>query len=573
MDTVGPSRMRSVGVKLYVLVIVDDFSHWSWVHFMESKDEAFEFVHDLVLRLRNESGHAMRALRSDNVSEFKNDRFKAFCHSQGLEHQFSSPYNGVVECKNRTLVEMARTMLDEHRTPRKFWAEAINTACYTSYELRFGRQPKVSHLRVFNCRCFVLKQGNLDKFEPRSSDGVFLSYATHSRAYRVWLLDSGRIVETCEVNFDETMPCTTLGFEFAGDDEIGTTIFEDDEEDIGVSEDDEDAPAPSPLTTWGQPPLDLLVLAAGPTEDVGEVTTEPQPSQMVQRDHPSRNITGGLNERVTRSRSTSLAVFAHSAFLASFEPHDVGHALSDPNWVNAMQELANFERNRVWVLVEPPPHCNPIGIKWDGIVVRNKARLVAQGFCQKERIDYEETFASIARLEAIRILLVFAASKGFKLFQMDVKSAFLNGFIEEEVYVRQPPGFEHPKFPNRVFKLQKVLYGLKQAFRAWYERLRKFLVDQGFQMGSVDKTLFLFRHGKDLLIVQIYMDDIIFGGSSHALCNQADSTGYFCPPEQVHEGSTLKVQDADASPQMTPMSTSTALDADEDGKEVDQKVY
>ncbi|WVZ90146.1 hypothetical protein U9M48_036473 [Paspalum notatum var. saurae] len=138
------------------------------------------------------------------------------------------------------------------------------------------------------------------------------------------------------------------------------------------------------------------------------------------------------------------------------------------------EELENFERNRVWVLVEPPPHCNPIGTKWvfknkqgeDGVVVRNKARLVAQGFCQKEGIGYEETFAPVARLEAIHILLAFAALKGFKLFQMDVKSAFLNGFIEGEVYVRQRPGFEHPKFPNRVFKLQKALYGLKQAPRA-----------------------------------------------------------------------------------------------------------
>ncbi|WVZ85698.1 hypothetical protein U9M48_032593 [Paspalum notatum var. saurae] len=175
----------------------------------------------------------------------------------------------------------------------------------------------------------------------------------------------------------------------------------------------------------------------------------------------------------------------------------------------------NFERNQVWALVEPPPHCNPIRTKWvfknkkgeDGVVVRNMARLVAQ-----EGIDYEETIGPVARLEAIRILLAFAALKGFKLFQMDVKSAFLNGFIEEEVYVRQPPGFEHPKYPNR--------YGRKQAPRAWYGRLKKFLVDQGFQMGSVDKTLFLLRHGKDLLIVQIYVDDIIFGGSSHALCSK-----------------------------------------------------
>ncbi|WVZ98143.1 hypothetical protein U9M48_043614 [Paspalum notatum var. saurae] len=199
---------------------------------------------------------------------------------------------------------------------------------------------------------------------------------------------------------------------------------------------------------------------------------------MVQRDHPSRNIIGGLNERVTRSRSNSLAHFAHSAFVTSFEPYDVGHALSDANWVNAMhEELENFERNQVWGLVEPPPHCNTIGTKWgeDGVVVRNKARLVAQCFCQKKGIDYEETFAPVARLEAIRILFSLCSFE-----RMDVKSAFLNGFIEKEVYARQPPGFEHPKFPNRVFKLQKTLYGLKQAPRAWYERLRKFLVDQGF---------------------------------------------------------------------------------------------
>ncbi|WVZ94194.1 hypothetical protein U9M48_040116 [Paspalum notatum var. saurae] len=189
------------------------------------------------------------------------------------------------------------------------------------------------------------------------------------------------------------------------------------------------------------------------------------------------------------------------------------------------EELENFERNHVWDLVKPPPNCRPIGTKWvfknkqgdDGMVVRNKMRSVAQGFCQKEGIDYEETFAPVARLEAIRILLAFAASKGFKLQQMDAKSAFLNRFIEEEVYVRQPPGFESARFPDRVYKLRKVLYGLKQAPRAWYARLKSFLLKSGFVMGSVDKTLFLLSHGGDTLIVQIYVDDIISDGSFHAL--------------------------------------------------------
>ncbi|WVZ93785.1 hypothetical protein U9M48_039740 [Paspalum notatum var. saurae] len=206
MDTVSPARVASVSGKWYVLVIVDDFSRFSWVFFMEFKNEAFGFVWDLVLRLRNESHKAMRAIRGDNGGEFEILVSK-------------TSVNGVVERKNRTLVEMARTMLDEHRTPRRFWAEAVNMACYianriflraflgkTSYELRFGRQPSVKHLRAFGCRCFVLKKaGHLDKFEPRCLDGIFPGYASSSRAFRVWILEAKQVVETCEVSFDETM--------------------------------------------------------------------------------------------------------------------------------------------------------------------------------------------------------------------------------------------------------------------------------------------------------------------------------------------------------------------------------
>ncbi|WVZ71033.1 LOW QUALITY PROTEIN: hypothetical protein U9M48_019660, partial [Paspalum notatum var. saurae] len=171
-------------------------------------------------------------------------------------------------------------------------------------------------------------------------------------------------------------------------------------------------------------------------------------------------------------------------------------------------------------LVEPPPNCRPIGTKCvfknnqgeDGMVVRNKARL---GFCQKEGIDYEETFVPVARLEAIRILLAFAASKGFKQQQMDVKSVFLNGFIEEEVYVRQPLDFESARFLDWVYKLRKALYGLKQTPKAWYARLKSFLLKSGFMMGLVDKTLFLLSHGGDTLIVQIYVDDNLWWFISH----------------------------------------------------------
>jgi hypothetical protein len=152
--------------------------------------------------------------------------------------------------------------------------------------------------------------------------------------------------------------------------------------------------------------------------------------------------------------------------------------------------------------------------------VRNKTRVVAQGYSQVEGLNFGETFALVARLEAIRILLAFAMSKGFKLYQMDLKSVFLNYAIQEEVYVRQSPGFENSKYSDRVYKLSKALYRLKQAPWAWYARLKTFLLEHGYVMESVDKTLFTLNHGTDFLVVRIYVDDIIFGGSSHTLVSR-----------------------------------------------------
>jgi len=171
---------------------------------------------------------------------------------------------------------------------------------------------------------------------------------------------------------------------------------------------------------------------------------------------------------------------------------------------------------------------NIIGSKWvsknkldeDGVITRNKARLVAKGYNQKEGIDYGETFAPVARWEAVRLLLAFACMSGFKLFQMDVKSAFLNGYINEELYVDQPPGFEDPQHPNHVFKLKKALYGLKQAPRQWYERLSNFLVSHGYERGMIDKTLFIKKSNSEIILVQIYVDDIIFGATHDSLCEE-----------------------------------------------------
>jgi hypothetical protein len=213
---------------------------------VESKDEVFEHFWSLALRLNNEHPNCLKAIRSDNGTEFKNAFFDQFCLEYGVHQQFSVLHvprqNEVVELKNHTLVEMARTMLDGHMTPKRFWADAISTACYifnriflcsilhlTPFELRFGCKPSVFHLRSFGYKCFVLKRGNLDKFESHSSDGILLGYTPHDRFYRVFNLETNTVVKSYDVTFDETAPCRRDVFECASDKEMEESIFVDEE--------------------------------------------------------------------------------------------------------------------------------------------------------------------------------------------------------------------------------------------------------------------------------------------------------------------------------------------------------
>ncbi|GKD45227.1 putative ribonuclease H-like domain-containing protein, partial [Tanacetum coccineum] len=206
--------------------------------------------------------------------------------------------------------------------------------------------------------------------------------------------------------------------------------------------------------------------------------------------------------------------------------------MKDPSWIEAIQdELLQFKLQKVWTLVDLPNGKRVIGTKWvymnkkdeRGIVIKNKARLVAQGYIQEEGIDYDEVFAPVARIEANRLFLAYVSFKDFVVYQMDVKSAFLYGKIEEEVYVCQPPGFEDPNFPHRVYKVEKALYGLHQAPGAWYETLSTYLLENRFQRGQIDKTLFIKRDQSDILIVQVYVDDIIFGSTKKKLCTEFEN--------------------------------------------------
>jgi hypothetical protein len=293
--------------------------------------------------------------------------------------------------------------------------------------------------------------------------------------------------------------------------------------------------------------------------------------------------------------------------VSSIEPYRIEDALRDPDWVVAMQEeLNNFTKNDVWHLV-PRPNQNVVGTKWvfhnkqdeHCVVTRNKAWLVAKGYSQVEGLDFDETYAPVARLESIHILLAYATYHGFKLYQMDVKSAFLNGPIKEEVYAEQPPGFEDSEYPNYVYKLSKALYGLKQAPRAWYECLRDFLITNGFKVGKTDPTLFAKTIAEALFICQIYVDDIIFGSTNKSSCEEFSrimiqkfemsmmgELKYFLEfqikqlQEDTFISQTKYIQDIlkkfgmkKSKPIKTPMGTNGLLNLDTGGKFVDQKVY
>jgi hypothetical protein len=260
-------------------------------------------------------------------------------------------------------------MLDEHRTPRRFWAEAVNTVCHVSnriylrvhkkktyYKLMHGRTAKVSHFHVFGCKCFILKKGKkLDKFEARSVHAIFFGYASHSRAFCVLNLETNQIVEACEVTFDETRPRSQLVFECAGDNELGEEIFQEEKHEHGDEEDCSAAPAaehvpttftmiedgPSPTPTTTNPDQGKAAIE-------GEVASRREPPRRVQVDHPASRIIGDMNEHTTRSRVWNNSHFTHAAFVATFEPKDIRHTLSYHNWVNSMhEELENFERNHV----------------------------------------------------------------------------------------------------------------------------------------------------------------------------------------------------------------------------------
>ncbi|GJX28644.1 putative ribonuclease H-like domain-containing protein [Tanacetum coccineum] len=592
MNLFGPTSIRSIDHKYYSLVVTDDFSRFTWVFFLGTKDETYGILKDFITFIENQLTKKVKAIRCDNGTEFKNSKLIELCRSKGIRRDYSNArtpqQNGVAERKNRTLIEAARTMLADSKLPTMFWTEAVSTACYvlnrvlvtkphnkTPYELVSGKVPNISHLKPFGCLVTILNTSDhLGKFEGKADEGFIVGYAAHSKAYRVYNLSSKKIEETLNLRYLEDKPNVQgLGHEWYTRDDSDS---ECDEQVIVV---------PSfPSNRFSGPNISAgsidpaASISAGPAEpfptviepvhadetslppemediyhhpstgifssssydaDFGDAVTnlapivavDPVLTKRVNTIHPQsqilRDLTSPVQTRGTlkkskfgasafvsyvhdqqRNNHTDYLHYLFTCFLPQLEPISIAQALNDPDWVEVMQEEMQQFINKK----------NKRDAR--GIVVKNKARLVAQGHRQEEGIDYDEVFSPVARIEAIILFLAFASYMGFMVYQMDVKSAFLYGEIDEEVYVTQPKGFEDPHFPKHVYKVVKALYGLHQAPRAWYARLSTFLLKHNYRRGTIDKTLFIKKNSRDIILVQVYVDDIIFGSTKKAWCDE-----------------------------------------------------
>ncbi|GJT80378.1 ribonuclease H-like domain-containing protein [Tanacetum coccineum] len=637
MDLFGPTFVSSLMHKKYCLVVTDDYSRFSWVFFLATKDETSDILKNFIKEVENLVDKKVKIIRSDNGTEFKNKVMDDFCRGKGIKREYSvartPQQNGVAERKNRTLIEAARTILADSKLPTTFWAEAVSTACYvqnrvlivkphnkTPYELFRGFKQTIGFMKPFGCHVTILNTlDNLGKFEGKSDEGFFVGYSLSSKDFRVYNTRTRKVQENLHIGFLENKPMIegngpkwlfdidsltqsmnyvpvvagTFSNDFAGiqgvshsssssqqnqdQDCIVMPIWKDasyfgDSESRSVA-DTQIQDKNGPEVNTGSREVSTVVHEVnnaypedlvGPSHAYEETQVEDQevelgnipqsyavpttPNTRIHKDHPIEHVIGDVQSSVqTRSMTTSyseqgflsaiyegkthqdLHTCLFACFLSQEEPKRVSKALSDPTWVEAMQEeLLQFKLQKVWILMDLPKGHRAIGTKWvyrnkkdeRGIVIRNKARLVAQGHTQEEGIDYDEVFAPVARIEAIRLFLAYASYMGFMVYQMDVKSAFLYGQIDEEVYVCQPTGFEDPDHPDKVYKVVKALYGLHQAPRAWYDTLANYLLSNNFQRGKIDQTLFIKRQKGHILLVQIYVDDIIFGSTKKELCDE-----------------------------------------------------
>ncbi|CAL9023657.1 unnamed protein product [Prunus brigantina] len=446
-DICGPMKSESLSGNMYFLLFTDDYSRMSWVYFIRNKSSALECFMKFKAMTELQSGFKIKSLRSDRGGEFLSGEFNKFCEESGIQRQLTVAYspqqNGVAERKNRTVVEMAKSMLHEKAIPYEFWAEAVNTAVYllnrcptkalkkvTLFEAYTGRKPGIAHLKIFGSPCHVLIPSALrHKLEENSHKCIFVGYGLCEKGYRLFDPSTRKVILSRDVQFDEN----------------GLWKWENTREGemtVLVPTENQDCAQSSNLDT--------------PLQIDEETSLQEEPSQSLDTQTQIEEETtvqdesiGGSSQVIdhTPKKWRSINDIMAQYNMCIVEPENFEEADLYESWKKAMEaELEMIEKNNTWQLVERPFNKPVIGIKWvyktklnlDGTVQKNKARLVAKGYSQKPGIDYNETFAPVARLDTIRTLIALAAQKEWNLYQLDVKSAFLNGVLKEEVYEEQP---------------------------------------------------------------------------------------------------------------------------------------
>nr|GEU88081.1 putative ribonuclease H-like domain-containing protein [Tanacetum cinerariifolium] len=515
----------------------DDYSRFTWVFFLASKDEISAILKIFITRIENLVDHKVKVIRCDNGTEFKNKEMNQFCEMKGIMRQYSvartPQQNRVAERRYRTLIEVARTMLADLKLPI---AEAVNTACYVQN------------------RVLVVKPHNKTPYEPFSCDvGKKVDEDPRQESECKDQEKEDNVNNTNNVNAAGTFGVNDVGANLSNKRPFNPEMLELEYiSSFTFLNEDEDDGAEADMNN-----LDTTIQVS------------PTPTIRIHKDHPIDQVIGDLHS-ATQTRNMS----------KNFEEHGTqkgNSRIKGSKLDRAMQEeLLQFKLQEVWTLMDLPYGKRAI-----------------------EEIDYDKVFVPVTRIEAIRIFLAYASFKGFVVYQMDVKSAFLYRKIKEEVYVCQPLGFEDHDFPDKVYKVEKALYGLHQATRAWYETLSTYLLDNGFHKGKIDMTLFIRRHKDDILLVQVYVDDIIFGSTKKELCNvfekmmhkkfqmssmgeltfflglqvKQKQDGIFISQDKYVAEILKKYRFSEVKNASTPMVTQNPLLKDEDGKEVDVYMY
>ena len=527
-DLCGPMQKQSLGGSKYFLTFVDDYSRMGFIYFLKSKSEVFQHFKNFKSMVENHKNGSIKYLRSDNGGEFCSKEFENYLRSVGIIHQTTNSYtpeqNGMSERLNRTLVEKARCMLYDANLGTEFWAEAVSCAMYlrnrsiasgiekTPFEMWNDIKPNLKHLRIFGSRAMAHVPKNLrQKWDKKSKEMIFVGYDEQTKGYRLYDSEKGEVKVSRDVIIME---------ETKENDEAKQSTFEIKEcmemsAENELSESEEQDSVGAEFTPIVESDSETEVSDSEPEEDSDYI-----PDENVQNNiSPQENIRKSSRKRKERRYDDFVTYMVSQKIPEGPEddPITVEEALSRSDaemWRQAIdEELTSFDENNAWDLVDTPSNSSTIvPCKWvlkkkvscDG-EVRYRARLVAKGFVQQPGVDYDETFAPVIRFSSLRLLFALAVKLKLDINHLDVKTAFLNGDLKECLYMQVPEGMNVAK--NKVLKLKKAIYGLKQSSRAWNEKVHNVLCDLGYVQSPNEPCIYK-KGSKDLYtIVALFVDD------------------------------------------------------------------